>query len=278
MSCNCSDFGNINNTLSTIQTNFNDLSGNILYNYNQLTRVLSQQSNIINTISNSNSNILSNYLIIPNSSNVFIKNLFITDTNMNINNDIFLSNVITLNTNNGTTGQALLSTGNSSIPIWDSVIYKGTPISMSGIGTIQFTNIPSWVHQISIIINGASTATGGDPFIQVGTSSGYVTSGYLGSIRGNDGPAGQIYSNDVRLWNNTAWASTNIFYLIITFYLINTNTWSFELLSSRSDAAYVCNGAGSITLGSTLDKIRVYTGSGASPDLFDSGSININYN
>ena len=70
MSCNCSDFANINSSLFSIQTNFNNLTGNILYNYNQLTRVSSQQSNITSFLLNNNANIASQTMIISNLANI----------------------------------------------------------------------------------------------------------------------------------------------------------------------------------------------------------------
>ncbi len=277
MSCNCSDFANINSSLFSIQTNFNNLTGNILYNYNQLTRVSSQQSNITSFLSNNNANIESQTMIISNLANIS-RNTILNNGNININKDIFLSNVITLGSNNGSVGQSLLSTGTSSLPIYNSPIFEDTTLSLSGVAVREFTNIPSWVHQVTMIINNCSTSTGGDPFLQVGTSSGYANSGYTGSIRGTDGATGQLYGTVIRSWNNTVWNITNVFNCIITFYLVGSNTWVFELISSRTDAAYTASGSGSITLPSALDRIRFFTGSAASPDSFDSGSININYN
>ena len=277
MSCDCSNFANIYTTLFTFETNFNNLTGNILYNYNQLTRISSQQSNIINLLSNNNGTIISGNIIVFDSANIS-RNMILNNGNININKDLFLSNVITLGTDNGSSGQSLLSSGNSSYPIYNSPVLKNNTISLSGIGIVEFLDIPSWVHEITIIVNNCSTSTISDPLIQVGTSSAYITSGYTGSIRGNDGPTGQLYSTTIRPWNNTAWATTNVFNCIITFYLVSSNTWVFELISSRTDTAYIASGCGSITLSSSLNKIKFYTGSGISPDLFDSGSVVINYN
>jgi len=51
----------------------------------------------------------------------------------------------------------------------------------NAIGTsVDFTGIPSWVKRITVIFNGVSTSGASGVYIQIGTSSGYLTSGYVG--------------------------------------------------------------------------------------------------
>jgi hypothetical protein len=278
MTCTCTgEFANINATLNTLQNDFNNLTGNILYNYNQLTRISSQQSNIFGTLTNGNANIVTGNLIITNFTNIS-KNLFINNGNINVNKDIFLSNVLTLGTDNGLFGESLRSSGASVLPVWNTPIIVRTTQTLTGTSQAEFTGIPSWVNQITMVINGASTVDGGDPIVRVGTSAGYVTSGYLGATRGNNGAATQSYITGIRLWNSTTWDITGILYTTLVLYHMGSNIWIFELTSSRSDNTYAATGSGSITLPGILDRIVFFTGTGALPNAFDAGSVNIQYN
>lgn len=273
MACNCTgQFANINATLNTLQTDFNNLTGNILYNYNQLTRISLQQSNIFGTLTNGNGNIVTGNLMITNFTNIS-KNLFINNGNINVNKDIFLSNVITLGTDNGFLGESLRSSGTSLLPLWNTPIIVSTTQTLTGTSQVEFTGIPSWVNQITMVVNGGSTSTTADPGVRVGTSAGYVTSGYLGSTRGNNGAASQNYVGSIRVWNSSTWEAAAIFYTTLVLYHMGSNLWVFELTSSRSDNTYAATGSGSITLPGTLDRINILT-SGS----FDAGTVNIQYN
>ena len=273
MACNCTgQFANVNITLDTLQNDFNNLTGNILYNYNQLTRVSSQISNVSGVLTNGTGNIVTGNLIVTNNTNI-TKNLTLTNGNINVTKDLFLSNVITLGTDNGLSGEVIRSSGTSTLPIWNSAILTDTTQTLNGFVSIEFTGIPSWVNRVTMIIDGASTTTTSDPAVRVGTSSGYVTSGYLGAIRGNNGAATINYTGEIRVWNNTTWSATNVFYTVIVLYNMGSNLWVFEVTSSTSNAAYAATGTGSITLPGTLDRIVIATGGS-----FDAGSVNIQYN
>ncbi len=278
MACTCTgEFANINATLNTLQNGFNTLTGNILYNYNELIRISSQQSNIFGTLTNGNANIVTGNLIITNFTNIS-KNLFINNGNININKDIFLSNVITLGTDNGLLGESLRSSGTSLLPIWNTPIIVSTTQTLTGTSQAQFIGIPSWVNQITMVINGASTVDGGDPIVRVGTSAGYVTSGYLGATRGNNGATTQSYITGIRLWNTTVWDPTYILYSTLVLYHMGSNIWVFEVSSSQSNNTFAATGTGSITLPNILDRIVFFTGAGALPNEFDAGTVNIQYN
>jgi hypothetical protein len=57
--------------------------------------------------------------------------------------------------------------------------------------------------------------------------------------------------------------------------LDTSNTWSSFHSMALSNLANTLNGAGSVTLSATLDRIRITTVNGT--DTFDAGSINIAY-
>ena len=278
MACTCSgQFANINSTLDTLQTDFNNLTGNILYNYNQLTRISSQLSNISNVLTNGAGNITTGNLIVANNTNI-TKNLTLTNGNINVSKDIFLSNVITLGTDNGLSGKVIRSSGTSTLPLWNSAILTSTTQTLTGLSSGDFTGIPSWANRITMIIDGGSTVGTTDPVVYVGTSAGYATSGYLGAVRGNNGAASQNYTGFIYLWNASSWAAANIFYTVLVLYYMGSNVWVFEYTSSTSNAAYAATGSGSVTLSGTLDRIRVSAGATGGGGTFDAGSVNIQYN
>ena len=278
MACNCTgQFANVNITLNTLQNDFNSLTGNILYNYNQLTRVSSQISNVSGVLTNGTGNIVTGNLIVTNNTNI-TKNLTLTNGNINVTKDLFLSNVITLGTDNGLSGEVIRSSGTSTLPIWNSAILTGTTQTLNGLSSGDFTGIPSWANRVTMIIDGASTVGTNDPILYLGTSSGYATSGYLGAVRGNNAAASQNYTNFIYLWNSGTWAGTYILYTTIVLYNMGSNLWVFEFTSSRSDGAYAATGTGSIALSGTLDRIRVSAGSTGAGGTFDAGSVNIQYN
>jgi hypothetical protein len=273
MACTCTgEFANINATLNTLQDSFNTLTGNILYNYNQLTRISLQQSNIFGTLTNGNANIVTGNVMISDFTNIS-KNLFINNGNISVNQDIFLSNVLTLGTDNGLIGESLRSNGTSLLPVWNTPIIVRSTLTLNGTSQGEFTGIPSWVNQITMIVNGGSTSTTADPFIRVGTSAGYVTSGYLGAMRGNNGASSLNISTSISIWNSGNWEAVSIFYTTLVLYHMGSNLWVFEITSSRSDNTYAATGSGSITLPGSLDRILLFT-SGS----FDAGSVNIQYN
>ena len=128
---------------------------------------------------------------------------------------------------------------------------------------IDFTGIPSWVKRITVMFNGVSTNGASLIQVQLGTSSGFTTTGYVsagGSVTGFS-IAGSVSASDVRYGSS-----------IIS--LLGSNIWTVT-------GGCVVNGttfgatAGAVTLSGTLDRIRITTVNGT--DIFDAGSISISY-
>jgi hypothetical protein len=126
---------------------------------------------------------------------------------------------------------------------------------------------------INLAMNGLSTNGTTVPNVLLGTSAGYVTSGYLGAMRGNNGASSLNISTSISIWNSGNWEAVSIFYTTLVLYHMGSNLWVFEITSSRSDNTYAATGSGSITLPGSLDRILLFT-SGS----FDAGSVNIQYN
>jgi hypothetical protein len=187
--------------------------------------------------------------------------------------------VLDLPTTSGTiltsaTGQTLTSPVIAGTPSGVGVLTSDTAKTASGT-SVDFTGIPSWVKRITIMFNGVSTSGTSIPLIQVGAGS-VTTSGYLGAASayagGSTGSAAN-FTTGFGLGNfNTA---ANVRHGGIILSNISGNIWSCFGNIALSDNAGSGNTAGTISLGGTLDRIRITTVNGT--DTFDAGSFNIMY-
>lgn len=139
---------------------------------------------------------------------------------------------------------------------------------------IDFTGIPSWVKRITIMFAGVST-NGTDSFlVQVGTSSGVTTTGYVSTGVGNNGSGGGTVSSTsgfaVRLIGASGALSGH---MLLT--NISSNSWVSSHTAKTDNTGVVDFGAGDVSLSGTLDRVRITTVNGT--DAFDAGSVNIIY-
>lgn len=159
-------------------------------------------------------------------------------------------------------------------PIQGGSITTGTSVASTSGTSIDFTGIPSWAKRITIMLNRVST-TGTVPLLyQIGTSSGIVTSGYVSS--GSYCGAGQGGATSTSgFLNGAGGAIADTAVGITTICSFGGNAWVSSSVSGDGTADYVKFGGGSITLGGTLDRVRITTTTGT--PTFDAGSINILY-
>lgn len=152
----------------------------------------------------------------------------------------------------------------------NSAITSGTAVSASST-SVDFTSIPNWVKRITVELVGVSTNGTSNFLIQLGTSSGVVSSGYLSGLgtRGSDNTATAGFLVAIN-----ANAALN-FSGIVPICLYNTNAWVTSGAMIRSDGFMNAFGGSIASLGGTLDRIRITTVNGT--DTFDAGSINILY-
>lgn len=153
-------------------------------------------------------------------------------------------------------------------------IVSGTSVASTSGTYIDFTGIPSWVKRITVMFSGVSTNGTNSVQIQLGTSSGFVTSGYVAfSTRlASAALATSFITSGVASVNITA--TTDTLSGLITIANLTSNTWasSGNVYLSSSNGSVT---AGSIALSGTLDRVRITTVGGT--DTFDAGSINILY-
>ena len=172
---------------------------------------------------------------------------------------------------NGTTQFNVTSTGAY------GQIKSGTAVASTSGTSIDFTSIPSWVKRITVMFQGVSTSGTSDPQIQLGTSSGVATTGYLGSSTSIAGTsaASSNYTTGIALRAGGASPAASVRHGGVTISNVTGNTWMGFGIVGYSDSATTVNTGASITLGGTLDRIRITTVNGT--DTFDAGTINILY-
>jgi hypothetical protein len=166
------------------------------------------------------------------------------------------------------TGVAVTGTVADSLGTLRPLISGAAVASTSGT-SIDFTGIPSWVKRVNVMFGNVSTNGSSNLLIQLGTSGGIVSTGYVSrSVMQNvqvSSTAGFIITYSV--------AAGSTFGGIIALDLLGSNLWTASgILDGNSN---VHSSAGTVTLSSALTTVRVTTVNGT--DTFDAGSINIMY-
>lgn len=170
-----------------------------------------------------------------------------------------------------TAGNTIFTTDGTN---WSSTakIVSGTSVSASGTA-VDFTSIPSWVKRITIMLDGISLSGTADLLVQLGTSSGVVSSGYVSGSTATTGVSGNTSTSTAGFVMRLA-AGTSVCYGAMTVAIINTNQF-VSSHSARQTSTANMMGGGSVTLASTLDRVRITSTNGT--DTFDAGSVNILY-
>jgi len=177
-----------------------------------------------------------------------------------------LAGDFTISQGTGTIGTAKVTPAKLSQPFT-----SGTAVVSTSGTAIDFTGIPSWVKRITLMLNEVS-ANGVAPYIlQLGTSSGIVTTGYV-STRNT------LYSS-IQVAQSTSGfdlleGTAALFHggSVIISYLGSSNTWVVSGIIATSGAIAFTTSGYSPNLGGALDRIRLKT-----TDTFDAGSVNIMY-
>jgi hypothetical protein len=157
-----------------------------------------------------------------------------------------------------------------------SVITSGTTVASTSGTSIDFTSIPSWVKRITVNLSGVSTNGTAVVIVQLGTSGGVVTSGYLGygvNLTSGVTVGGSLQTTGFAPSRNDSATDTRHGSIVIS--SMNSNLWAAFGVIALSDATSGGIGAGSISLGGTLDRVRITTVGGT--NTFDAGSVNILY-
>jgi hypothetical protein len=135
----------------------------------------------------------------------------------------------------------------------------------------DFTGIPSWVKRITVMFYSASTNGSSNLQVQIGSGS-FSTSGYASYVM----QANTILSATSGFIATRAITSSDSLFGSLVLTLVSGNQWISSGIVSPSSTASNCVSNGAITLGGTLDRVRIVTVNGT--DTFDTFStINILY-
>lgn len=134
----------------------------------------------------------------------------------------------------------------------------------------DFTGIPSWVKRITVMFNGVSTSGTSNIQMQIGTSSGFETTGYS-----SPGWDSTIATSTTGFLVSGSVAASNVRSGAMVLTNLGSNTWVNAGVLCRTDVGTGAHASGTKTLAGTLDRIRITTVNGT--DTFDAGSINILY-
>ena len=141
--------------------------------------------------------------------------------------------------------------------------------------SIDFTSIPSWVKRVTVNFGEVSNNGTIAPQIQLGTSGGVQTTGYLGSLTY---PSGSILlpGTGFNLYANAAWsaASTISGAYVLTLLDASNGTWICNGALGASNVGAFGLTTGRKILSGTLDRVRITMDGTVA---FDAGSINILY-
>lgn len=167
------------------------------------------------------------------------------------------------------TGEMLttVSTSTNVIP----TINNATAVATTSGTAVDFTSIPSGVKRISMMFNQVSCNGTAPRLIQIGTSGGLVTSGYISSGSHQGSSQGGALSTAGFLCG-VGGAAADKTVGIVTIQTLGSNIWAMQSSTADGTANFTKIGGGSITLGGVLDRLRLSTTSGAT---FDHGSVNI---
>lgn len=139
---------------------------------------------------------------------------------------------------------------------------SGTAVTVSG--------IPAWVTKITILGEQVSTSGTSNIIVQPGSSAGFVTTGYTGSVSsvGASTATFSQMSAGFGCVENTAAGSMSDFTLILHLKDPANNTWQSSLTYGGTRSGF---GGGAVSLPGSLDRFRLTTNNGT--DTFDNGSF-----
>lgn len=154
----------------------------------------------------------------------------------------------------------------------NSNIVSGTAVASTSGTTIDFTGIPSWAKRITVMFNGVSLNSANNLIVQLGTSSGVTSTGYLST---SSRVAATVQTSSVTNGFNINNAiATEVVSGLMTITNISGNIW-ISSHSMKLSTGTTGSGGGDVTLGGVLDRVRITSVNGT--DTFDAGSINILY-
>lgn len=175
--------------------------------------------------------------------------------------------------------------GTSGVDKVDGTTFDGTTVSplriqafsaQTASGTsIEFTGLPSWAKEITVMVTNLSTNGTANPLIQIGDNGGVEPTGYLGASARLENGVAVSAANFTTGFGIPYAAAGNIMHGSFTISLLDaaTNTWVCVGNVSVSSSLSTSTIASSKSLSATLDRIRFTTTNGT--DSYDQGTIGL---
>lgn len=168
----------------------------------------------------------------------------------------------------GTANQVLRVNAGATAPEWATAtgLQSGTAQASTSGSNIDFTGvIPATASRVTVMFDQVSLSGTDNYLIQLGTSGGFVSTGYASNSSSGTG----VNSTAGMIINVAVAARVVSGHMVLT--KLTGNTW-IASHTMGADTALVASGGGRVALGGTLDRLRVtVTGS----NTFDAGQINI---
>lgn len=146
-----------------------------------------------------------------------------------------------------------------------------TAVASTSGTSIDFTGLPSWIKRITVMFAGVSTSGSSSLLVQIGAGS-FTVTGYSGQCNAG----GTLTAMSTGFMVNSNMSAANLHSGNVNINTLGSNIWSESgLVLNQGVASNGCYSGGYLTLGGTLDRVRITTVNGT--DTFDAGTINILY-
>jgi hypothetical protein len=168
----------------------------------------------------------------------------------------------------------LILSGTDGVQDNSGAIVRGTAITLTNQTAPEFTGIPSWAKRVTVMLNGVGTNGTSVPLLQIGTTSGYDTSGYacVGTTIGASTGA-TTYTSGFAIRSGNLSAA-----LLGSFVLTNVNSNNWVCVGTFGDTGttngYTVGGSRALSGSGVLDRVRLFINGTL---LFNAGTINIIY-
>lgn len=142
---------------------------------------------------------------------------------------------------------------------------------------IDFTGIPANVNRVTLTFAGIKTSGASTYLVQLGTSGGIQSTGYLSWVMTAQGAALTTTAFTAGFGIAADHATTYLSHGLMTFVRQSATTWVCTVAIGENNAGNprAGSGGGSVTLAGTLDRLRITTSGGT--DTFGAGTANIVY-
>jgi hypothetical protein len=170
------------------------------------------------------------------------------------------------------TNKTLTSPTIGGTPTGVGVLTSGTAATPSAVTFVDFTSIPSWVKRITVMFNGVSLNNTANILIQLGTASGFTSTGYISTsniLNNSSGSSGSSSTSGFFVFDGDA---SYVLHGTCVISLVSSNSF-VSTHSYRVSTTQIILGSGSVSLGDTLNSVRII--SSDNTGTFDAGTINI---